>query len=217
MKACTFILSMAFLFGQTLMAGQPESIRWGYESSLFFLNGNGEYSDESPGQSILGDQVTYRDYHSNGGDERRLWVFPDGTAHAIYFARTKSNDNNTNCTYYVYSKDFGESFTNPKRVESISTHFPSLAVTPNGRAVIASHTFVGNKIKVHIAVDTGAGAGDFQEFIPPDNPQDYGCPFVRAPLDSHIIFWAKSHINLEPRWNAFNPKDGTFLFDEHQI
>ena len=170
---------------------------------------------KSPGLSIVHDYDTvYWDYQSNGGDERHLWVMPDGSVHAIYSGRTK--DAFGRGTFYVYSEDFGETFTGPIRVEKKSAEFPAMDVTPDGRAVVVSHK-ASDPRQLYFNIDFQKGMGFFMENDLPDDPPNYGLARVAAPSDSIAVYMGASPLGKECIWNSFNFKTEQCLYESNQI
>lgn len=168
----------------------------------------------SPGISIVqGMNNTHFDFQSNGGDERHVWVKPDGSVHAIYsgFADDKIGRG----TFYVYSQDFGETFSMPARVETKAAEFPGLDVTPDGRAVIVSHKGSDPR-SLYFQIDFQKGMGFFLGTDSPDDPPNYALPRVVVPSDEMAVFSAYSRLGTNSIWNAFNFTSNTFLHEQHQ-
>lgn len=175
---------------------------------------------QSPGVSIIQGEQTIWDWQSNGGDERHLWVMPNGAVHAVYYGRTLTGLSRG--SFYVFSSDNGQTFTGPVRVESMTADYPSMDVTTDGRAVIASHTGEDPR-RIHINIDSSPGTGDFSQFDAPDTPVNCIWPHIAVVSDSNIVFWGSEGQYewpdklYENSWNTFNPVTVTFGFDKNQI
>jgi hypothetical protein len=174
----------------------------------------------SPGTPIVQDEKTIRDYQTNGGDERHLWVLPDGTVHAVYYGRTLGSLGRG--SFYVYSSNNGVTFSEPTRVELMTADFPSMDVTSDGRAVIASHTGKDPR-RIHINVDSSPGAGNFTQFNAPDKPINCIWPRIAVASDTNFVFWG-SEAQLgwpddlyENSWNTINHFAGTFGTIENKM
>jgi N-acetylneuraminic acid mutarotase len=170
--------------------------------------------NSSPGISIVqGMDNTHFDFQSNGGDERHVWVKPDGSVHAVYSGHTP-NKNERN-SFYVYSTDFGERFSAPARVETKPAEFPALDVTPDGRAVIVSHK-ASDPRSLYFQIDFQKGMGFFLPTDIPDDPPNYALARVAVTSDEMAVFSAYSRLGTNSIWNAFNFKSNTFLHKQHK-
>ena len=168
----------------------------------------------SPGISIVQDMDnTNFDFQSNGGDERHLWVLPDGAVHAVYSGF--ANDKVGRSTFYVFSQDFGTSFTAPVRVEVKAAEFPALGVTPDGRAIVVSHK-ASDPRSLYFQIDFQKGIGYFLGTDIPDDPPNYALARVAVPSDSMAVFSAYSRLGINSVWNAYNYKSNTFLYEQNQ-
>ncbi|RPH94882.1 MAG: T9SS C-terminal target domain-containing protein [Calditrichaeota bacterium] len=223
-----------FLFMIPLYADSPQR-----SLSLHRCSGTTESADnnikatktdnvsQSPGVSIV-QGVTYpnKDYQSNGGDERHLWVLPDGTVHAVYFGNDWRQTKLIGLgSFYAFSSDNGKTFTRPVRVESVLANFPSMDITSDGRAVIVSQEWLDEDEYsgfTLINVDSSAGAGHFAQVDAPELPFECIWPRIAVPSDTHFVFWGSDYWEnwserYENSWNTYNPVTKTFAFPENQI
>ncbi len=202
-----------FLFASDLLTTQ-EQVYLGETNIRPAFNTASQHIHSSPGISIVqGMDNTHFDFQSNGGDERHLWVKPDGSVHAVYSGY--ADDKIGRGTFYVYSSDFGETFSMPARVETKAAEFPALDVTPDGRAVILSHK-ASDPRSLFFQIDFQKGMGFFLSTDIPDDPPNYALPRVVVPSDSIAVFSAYSRLGTNSVWNAFNYKTSTFLHAQHQ-
>jgi hypothetical protein len=174
----------------------------------------------SPGVSIVqGEKNTNWDCQSYGGDERHLWVLPDGSVHAVYYGNTGTitdASGNGLHSFYCYSSDSGRTFTKPVSVEAEVANDPAMAITPDGRALIASSRGK-SPTGISINADSSCGAGKFTLFKIPEIPI-YGVhPRLSVVSESLAVFIGLSMKTKENIWNVFNFKTNTFLHDTNLI
>lgn len=169
---------------------------------------------KSPGVSVVGDaRNTFFDFQTNGGDEKRLQVLPDGSVHVVYMGATDraAPGGATRGSYYAYSNDNGATFTNLGRVETIRAGYPSLALTSDGRAVIASHTApTGSVLGTSIAVDALPGFAIFAAYDAPRAPAECIWPRVTVSTNDRIVFYGSAQTTGGNTWNTVDPASGTF-------
>ena len=170
---------------------------------------------QSPGVTVAGDRSgTYDDWQSNGGDEKRFWLLPDGTAHASFEGDTEDalSGGTGRGTYYSYSDDFGATWTYAGRVQPRRSGYHGTDVTSDGRAVVAAHTVpAGLSIGPAIYIDAIAGFGFFTEYVAPQGVNDWTWPQVSVPTDDHIFYTGYSGVDGdEDMWNTLNPNTLTF-------
>ena len=177
---------------------------------------------QSPGISIVNKaNYTFYDFQSNGGDENRIVVLPGGAIHIVFMGKQSSKTDATTATrgsYYCYSSDNGKTFTALGRVEPQRAGFPSLDVTGDGRAVIASHTAPAeNGLGSNIYVDALPGYNICAEYAAPRFPVEMIWPLVAAPQDDRIVFCGfSSNPFQDASWNALNPNTAKFTFSSNQ-
>ena len=179
---------------------------------------------QSPGVSVVGTGGnTLYDFQTNGGDEKRLQVLPDGSVHVVYMGATNFNAGfPTRGTFYAYSSDNGATFTNIGRVEPIRAGFPSLGLTSDGRAVIASHTApTGLVLGTGVFVDALPGFGIFDSFNAPRAPIECIWPRLGVTTNDRVVFWGSSNTAGDnPQGNSYNtlnPANATFGFAQNQL
>jgi hypothetical protein len=175
---------------------------------------------KSPGVSVVGTSGnSFYDYQTNGGDEKRVRVLPDGTVHVIYMGATDraAPGGPTRGTYYAYSADNGATFTNLGRVESLRAGFPSLGLTADNRAVIASHAAPGGAaLGTYISVDALAGLGIFTAYNAPRAPSECIWPRMVVSTNDRIVFYGSSSTTGGNTWNSVEAASGNFTFPENQ-
>ncbi|MBN1543651.1 T9SS type A sorting domain-containing protein [candidate division KSB1 bacterium] len=170
----------------------------------------------SPGISIAGDRsATYDDWQSNGGDEKRLWLMPDGTVHASFQGDTDESGAGATGgrgTYYAYSDDSGASWTYIGRVQPRRSGYHGMDVTSDGRAVVAAHTIpTGSTIGPAVYVDALAGFGIFTEYNSPRGANDWTWPQVSVPTDDYVFYTGYSGVDGDTdMWNWCNPNTSEF-------
>lgn len=173
--------------------------------------------DDSPGLSIVqGQDNTHWDYQSNGGDERHVWVKPDGSVHAIYSGQTINNAKPARNSFYVYSEDFGKTFSLPVKVEIKPAEFPAMDIAPDGRPIVISHNAKDPR-RLYLNIDFQKGMGFFIGADVPDDPPNYALARVAVPSDSIAVLTAYSRLGINSVWNAYNFKSGTFLHEQNQL
>jgi len=174
----------------------------------------------SPGVSIVqGEKNTNWDWQSYGGDERHLWVLPDGSVHAVYNGNTgmitvASGDSLR--SYYSYSPDSGRTFIKPVAVQAETAHNPAMAITPDGRALIASSK-AKSPVGIWISADSSCGSGKFTLFKIPEIPKYGVYPRLSVVSESLAVFIGLSMKTKENIWNVFNFKTNTFLHDTNLV
>ena len=202
----SMLVSSILLGGTRLQTQTPQS--------------KGKNLNGSPGVSIVqGEKNTNWDCQSYGGDERHLWVLPDGSVHAVYYGNTGTitdASGNGLHSFYCYSPDSGRTFTKPVCVEAEVANFPAMAVTPDGRALIASSRGK-SPVGIAINVDSSRGSGKFTLFKIPDNPKYGVYPRLSVVSESLAVFIGLSMKTKENIWNVFNFKTNTFLHDTNLV
>jgi len=174
---------------------------------------------QSPGVSVVGGAGnSFYDYQTNGGDEHRVQVLPDGSVHVIYMgSQNKAAPGGpTRGTYYAYSTDNGTTFTNLGWVESLRAGFPGFDVLSDGRAVVASHSApAGLVLGTGVWVDAGPGLAVFTGFNAPRTPVQCIWPRVAAPSNANIVFWGSSGSTGGNSWNGVNETTAAFAFPQN--
>jgi hypothetical protein len=152
------------------------------------------------------------DFQTNGGDERHLWVLPDGTVHAVYVgSKNREAPHQNRRSYYAYSSDYGESFINLGNVENQTSEYPSMDITSDGRAIIASNAI--NPRATRLYMNASAGSGKFKKVEFVSDPHQCIAPRLAVPSDSLYVFFGFSRIkDQENTWNTFNPYTKKFGF-----
>jgi parallel beta-helix repeat protein len=161
---------------------------------------------QSPGVSVVqGAGNSIYDFQSNGGDCRHLWILPDGTVHAVYLgSENRESPHQTRRSYYAYSTDNGVSFTNLGSVESQTSEYPSMDITSDGRAVIASCTL--SPYATRLYYDVSPGAGQFTKVDVSNTPYQCIGTHLAVPSDSLFVFFGFSPSHSEENtWNNYNP------------
>lgn len=211
----TMICIVLTIFVARDLPADSPNVFWGGQGKVSMVaTAKSTPAEGSPGISIVqGHNNTGFDFQSNGGDERRLCVLPDGSVHAVYSGH--SPDKNERYTYYVFSDDFGSTFTEPKQVETRPAEFPTLGVTPDGRAVVVSHKAKDPRC-LYFQIDYQKGMGFFLPTNIPDDPPNYALPRVAVPSDSIAVFSAFSRLAINSVWNSFNFKTNAFTHEQNQ-
>lgn len=173
----------------------------------------------SPGVSVVGGLAnTYYDFQTNGGDEHRVHVLPDGSVHVVYMGGTNraAIGDASRGSFYAFSDDFGETFTNLGRVEFERAGFPSLGVTSEGYALIVSHT--GAVLGTSLFVDALPGLGIFTSYDAPRAPIECIWPRAAVSTNNRVIFYGSSGGTDVPgnTWNALDLGTSSFAFSENQ-
>jgi len=184
----------------------------------------GKIYNGSPGVSIVqGEKNTNWDCQTNGGDERHLWVLPDGSVHAVYSGNTSTISvagttaySDALRSYYAYSQDSGRTFTKPVAVEADLASFPAMAVTQDGRALVASSRGK-SPYGISIHADSSCGSGKFTLFKIPEIPKYGVYPQLSVVSESLAVFIGLSLKTKENIWNVFNFKTKTFLHETNLV
>lgn len=231
----TFTVLLALCFAITAFAGEGKK-KMGYAKSVphtddatyvakkIDLSGVTKIS-QSPGVSVVGTaRNSFYDYQTNGGDEKRMRVLPDGSVHVIYMGATDraAPGGATRGTYYAFSSDNGATFTNLGRVETIRAGFPSLALTADGRAVIAAHSApAGSVLGTTVSIDAAPGFAIFAGFEAPRAPIECIWPRMTVSTNDRIVFYGSSNTAGDnPQgnsWNSVDPVSGNFAFPSNQL
>jgi len=177
-------------------------------------------TSKSPGISVVGTSgSSFFDFQTNGGDERRVRVLPDGKVHVVYMGSTDraAPAGPTRGSYYAYSEDNGATFLNLGRVESIRAGYPSLDVMSDGRAVIAAHSApAGSVLGTQVSIDALPGFAIFSAFDAPRAPLECIWPRMIVSPSDQIIFYGSPQAAGENTWNSVDPNTGVFTFASNQ-
>jgi len=183
------------------------------------LNGLQKIS-QSPGVSVVGTSgSSFYDYQTNGGDEKRVRVLPDGSVHIVFMGATDraAPGGATRGTFYAYSTDNGATFLNLGRVEAQRAGFPSLGLTSDNRAVIASHSApAGTALGTYVSIDALAGFGIFSAYNAPRTPAECIWPRMTVSTNDRIVFYGSSQTTGGNTWNSVDPVSGNFTFPSNQ-
>ncbi|MBD3341873.1 MAG: T9SS type A sorting domain-containing protein [Candidatus Lokiarchaeota archaeon] len=208
----SYILFTSTLMGQQIVSGH-KYFGFQKEKHLQLQQKHTNVQNGSPGISIVQGQENARyDISSNGGDERRLWVLQDGSAHAVYFGSTTEIGRRS---FYTYSPDCGPPLFLPIQVESEYSQFPSMDILPDGRPVITSHK-KEPLFGVHINIMCCGGSA-FKQYDAPAIPVKAVLPRIAVASDSIVVLFASSAAGDENVWNAFNINSETFLHKQNKV
>lgn len=176
---------------------------------------------KSPGVSVLGTSgSSFYDYQTNGGDEKRVRVLPNGTVHVVYMGATDraAPGGPTRGTFYAYSEDNGATFLNLGRVESIRAGFPSLDLTADGRAVVAAHSAPsGLALGTQVSVDALPGFAIFSAFDAPRAPAECIWPRMAVSTNDRVVFYGSAQTTGGNTWNSVDPLTGNFTFASNEV
>ena len=223
MKKVTLLLLVCFLFAGAAF-GAKSNIQ--HKKAVILQEGKNaepqpgfmqmQKISQSPGVSIVGDPTTiYYDWQSNGGDEKHLMIFPDGSGHVAYMGDADPSGAGTSAqrgSYYSYSDDYGATWTYIGRVEPRRAGYHSLDANSMGSAVVASHSApAGSILGPSIFVDALAGFGIFTEFTHPRSGREFTWPMVVSPTDDYVYYTGFEDADgVWNMWNWCNPNTGAF-------
>jgi hypothetical protein len=217
---CMILFSSTLIGGNRAQNSAGKPILGGEPSRTLSPQEVGGIQNESPGVSIVqGEKNTNWDYQTNGADERHLWVLPDGTVHAVYWGNTGTITGASGealRSYYAYSPDSGRTFIKPVAVEAEIANCPAMAVTPDGRVLVASSRGK-SPYGISIHADSSRGSGKFTLFKTPEIPKNGVYPQLSVVSESLAVFIGMSLKTKENIWNVFNFKTNTFLHETNLV